>query len=84
VDDDGAFQFPYLIQHSNGHLYLLFRVGLYGYGVFGFMDKKEFLHVPKDPESFIWTDAHYNPANDMLGGRVLLGLSERPPFAGFS
>jgi hypothetical protein len=66
LDDDGAFQFPYLLRHANGHLYLLLRVELYGYGVFDFTDKKEFFHIPKGPESFIWTDVHYNPANDML------------------
>jgi hypothetical protein len=66
LDDDGASQFPYLIRHSNGRLYLIFRAELYGYCVFDFADKKEFCHVPKAQESFIWTDVHYNPANDTL------------------
>jgi hypothetical protein len=64
LDDDG--EFIEMIRHGNGHLYLVFRVDLYGYGVFDLTDKKEFLHVPKGPESFIWTKAHHNPGNDVL------------------
>jgi hypothetical protein len=28
--------------------------------------KKKFFYVPKGPESFIWTDVHYNPQNNIL------------------
>ncbi|MDR3289610.1 MAG: hypothetical protein LBT22_09300 [Peptococcaceae bacterium] len=63
---DDAGEFLDLIHHSNGHLYLLFRIDLYGYGVYDLTEKTEFFHVPKEPETFIWTDVHYNPGNDML------------------
>jgi hypothetical protein len=63
--DDGG-EFLDLIRHGNGHFYLLFRIDLYGYGVYDLSQKTAFFHVPKEPETFIWTDVHYNPGNDML------------------
>ena len=65
-NQDDSCEFIKLIHHSNGCDYLLFRVDLYGYGVFDLLDRKEFFYVPKGPESFIWTDATYNPQSDML------------------
>ncbi|MDR3157958.1 MAG: hypothetical protein LBU11_02880 [Zoogloeaceae bacterium] len=62
LDDD--CEFIEMIRHGNGHLYLLFRVDLHGYGVFDLTDKKEFLYVPE--EGFIWTGVHHNPENDVL------------------
>ncbi len=64
IDDDG--EFVTMLRHSNGHDYLLFRVDLYGYGVYDLTDKKDFFYVPKGPESFIWTGAHYNPQSNVL------------------
>ena len=63
--DDNA-EFITLIHHSNGRKYLIFRIDLYGYGVFDLADKKEFFFIPDEPETFIWTQVYYNPANDML------------------
>ena len=63
-DDSG--EFVEWIHHSNGREYLLFRVELYGYGVFDFAAGKEFFYVPKGPESFIWTNATYQPQSNML------------------
>lgn len=65
TDDDDA-DFIALIQHSNGHEYFLFRTGLYGYGVYDLAAKQEFCYIPDAPETFIWTDVHYNPTVNML------------------
>jgi hypothetical protein len=64
ISDEG--EFAELIRHSNGGLYLLFRIDLYGYGVLELTGGKTFFHVPQKTETFIWTDVRYNPANDML------------------
>jgi len=63
---DVSGDFLTLIDHSNGRKYLIFRIDLYGYGVFDIMDKKEFFHIPKESETFIWTEVFYNPLNDVL------------------
>jgi len=63
-DDDGDF--ISLIRHSNQHEYFLFRTGLYGYGLYDLTSKQEFFYIPDEPETFIWTDAHYNPITNML------------------
>lgn len=63
---DNGGEFTELIHHSNGRSYLLFRIDLYGYGVFDLTHKQEFFYVPKAPETFVWTDVHYCPQSDML------------------
>ena len=63
---DNSGEFVELIRHSNGRSYLLFRIDLYGYGVFDLTDRKDFFYIPKVAETFIWTDVHYCPQSDML------------------
>ncbi|MDR1794865.1 MAG: hypothetical protein LBR25_05670 [Erysipelotrichaceae bacterium] len=58
-------EFLTLIHHKNQHDYLLFRVDLYGYGVFDLVDNSEFIFVPEG-ETFILTDPRYNPINNIL------------------
>ncbi|GHU03659.1 hypothetical protein FACS1894158_02520 [Betaproteobacteria bacterium] len=64
--DDDDCDFLVLIRHGNGREYFLFRTGLYGYGVYDVALKREFVYIPDAFESFIWTEAHHNPVNDML------------------
>jgi len=64
LDDDG--EFTEIIHHSDGRLYLLFRIDLYGYGVYDLTGQREFFYIPDEKETFIWTDVHYNPVNDRL------------------
>lgn len=68
LDDSAAF-YQY-IAHSNGRNYLLFRQDLYGYSVLDFATGEIMQYLPRaaleGTETFIWTEAHYNPANDML------------------
>ena len=68
LDDSAAF-YQY-ITHSNGRDYLLFRQDLYGYSVLDFATGEIMQYLPRaaldGAETFIWTEAHYNPANDML------------------
>jgi len=63
---DNGGEFISVIRHSNGNIYLLFRIDLYGYGVYDLTNWKEFFYIPKERESFIWTGVNYNPVNDML------------------
>ena len=63
---DTGGDFRKLITHSNGRQYLIHKTDLYGYGVFDLALGKEFRHIPKGPESFIWTDVDYNPSNNKL------------------
>ena len=65
-DMDNGGEFAALIHHSNGRAYLLFRIDLYGYGVFDLAAKKDFFYAPKAPETFIWTGVHYSLQADML------------------
>ena len=68
LDDSAAF-YQY-IAHSNGRNYLLFRQDLYGYSVLDFTMGEIMQYLPRaaldGTETFIWTEVHYNPANDML------------------
>ncbi|MDR2904192.1 MAG: hypothetical protein LBU77_06775 [Clostridiales bacterium] len=64
ADDDA--EFVTMFTHSNGRDYVLFRIDLYGYGVYDLTDKKDFFYVPKGPETFIWTEAHYCVESDVL------------------
>jgi hypothetical protein len=65
-----------IINHSDGNQYLLFQTELRDYGVFDLASKKSFIHVPQDENSFIWVDANYNPAYDIL---VATGLFAAGP-----
>ena len=64
VDDDA--EFVSLVNHSDGRIYLVFRVDLYGYGVVDLTTGRDFFYVPKGPETFIWTAIHYTPVTDVL------------------
>ncbi|MBK5145659.1 hypothetical protein I2494_18455 [Budviciaceae bacterium BWR-B9] len=64
LDDSGDF--CKLITHSNGNLYLVFRIELYGYSVFNITENKAFHYIPEENETFIWTDILYNPLNNIL------------------
>lgn len=59
-----------IIEHSNGHKYLIFTEDLYGYSVLELDTLKNMHYLPKeDPlvESFIWgSDIFYNKNNDLL------------------
>lgn len=70
---DGAF--CYLFRHANGSHYLVFRRGLYGYSVYEVESGREMHYIPsqaypgdgeKFQETFIWTDAHYDPQSSLL------------------
>jgi hypothetical protein len=65
-----------VINHSDGNKYLFFQTELMGYGVYDLASKKSFLHVPQSESSFIWVDASYNPAYDIL---VATGLFASGP-----
>jgi hypothetical protein len=64
--DDSGDSVPRVITHADGHSYFIFRTDLYGYGIYDMTDKKEFRHIPKATETFIWTEVAYNPKNDIL------------------
>lgn len=62
-----------IIEHSNGHKYLIFTEDLYGYSVLDLDTLKSMHYLPgeyySDPigESFIWSsDIFYNKNNDLL------------------
>jgi len=61
---DGAF--CHLFRHENGCRYLVFRRDLYGYSVYELESGREFHYIPSQRETFIWTDAHYDPASGLL------------------
>jgi hypothetical protein len=65
TDDDGG-DFISFIKHSNGNNYFMFRTSLYGYGIFDITLKKDYFYIPDEPETFIWTDVHYNAMSNML------------------
>ena len=56
--------------HQNGHEYLVFKRGLYGYSVLDLSTMRDYHYYPAgsfpDGETFIWTDVHYNPANNIM------------------
>ncbi len=64
INDDA--EFLTLIHHSNGRQYLLFRIDLYGYGIYDIAAGKDFFYIPDEAETFIWVDPFYNSANDIL------------------
>lgn len=70
---DGAF--CYLFRHANGNSYLVFRRDLYGYSVYELESGREMHYIPSQAypedeeefqETFIWTDAHYDPQSNLL------------------
>lgn len=72
---DNSGEFFTVLHHSNGQSYLLFRRDLYGYSVLDLQSMAEFHYIPdrafpedeKDfKETFIWTDAVYNPQNNLM------------------
>ena len=67
INNDG--EFFQQIQHSNGRTYLIFRQDLYGYSVLE-LDSGEIMQFFPDKaltgETFIWTDAAYNPSTNTL------------------
>ncbi|MCL2528280.1 MAG: hypothetical protein FWE42_07660 [Defluviitaleaceae bacterium] len=58
------------VTHSNGRKYLAYKEDLYGYSVLELETKKIFKYFPtaswKGGETFIVTDIHYNPSNDIV------------------
>jgi len=58
------------VTHSNGREYLVYKEDLYGYSVLDIESKETFKYIPsaylKSEETFIATDIHYNPVNDMF------------------
>jgi hypothetical protein len=64
--DDNGDSVPRMIARADGHSYFIFRADLYGYGVYDMTAKKEFRCMPKETETFIWTEVAYNPQNDIL------------------
>jgi hypothetical protein len=64
TDDDA--EFVAIISHRDSHRYLVYRPGLYGYGVFDLDSGRSFVHVPGEQETFIWTRVDYLRANDLL------------------
>lgn len=68
IDDDA--QFYSLIIHKNGREYLVFRQDLYGYSVLDIEKRSIMQFFPEYSldmgETFIWTDIHYNQANNIL------------------
>lgn len=73
LNNDG--EFFAVINHSNGRKYLMFRCDLYGYAILDLYSMKDFQYLPdkafpedeKDfEETFIWTDVHYNPSNNLM------------------
>lgn len=68
-------EFASLFQHRNGQHYLLFRIDLYGYGVYELESKAEFHYIPSEAypeegekfqETFIWTSADYDAQSNLL------------------
>lgn len=68
INDDGEFY--KIIEHSDGNLYLIFRIDLYGYSVLNLSTLRDFHYIPSgsfpEGETFIWTDVFYNRKNNML------------------
>jgi hypothetical protein len=64
--DGNGDSVPRVIAHADGHAYFIFRTDLYGYGVYDITAKKEFRHIPKATETFIWTEVVYNRKNNIL------------------
>ncbi len=67
--------FRRLIRHKNGRHYLVFRRDLYGYSVLEVETGRTMHYVPAESyperqedfrETFIWTDAHYDPDSSLL------------------
>ena len=63
---DNVAEIAVIIEHSNGKRYFLFRIDLYGYGVLDLQTLECFVYIPKEIETFIWTNLDYNPANNIL------------------
>lgn len=60
-----------LIKHSNGHLYIIFTIDLYGYSVLELDNLKVINYLPSESytdleETFIWCEMHYNKKNNLL------------------
>lgn len=68
IDDDA--QFYSLIIHKDGREYLVFKQDLYGYSVLDIEKRSIMQFFPEysldTGETFIWTDIHYNQANNIL------------------
>lgn len=73
LDIDGTF--CELFRHANGSHYLVFRRDLYGYSVYEVESGREMHYIPSQAypedkqvfqETFIWTDAHYDPQSNLL------------------
>lgn len=62
--------FYQLISHKNGIEYLIFRQDLYGYSVLDMESGEIMQFFPEcsfdGVETFIWTEVHYNPENNVL------------------
>lgn len=71
---DSSADFATLFIHSNGMHYIVFRIDLYGYGVYELESGKELYYIPSEAypdngdidETFIWTDADYDPNSNLL------------------
>ncbi len=63
-------EFYQLITHKNGKEYLIFRQDLYGYSVLKLENGEIMQFFPEcsfdGVETFIWTEVHYNPENNVL------------------
>lgn len=68
-------EFCELFLHANGRHYLVFRRDLYGYSVYEVESGREMHYIPSQAypedeqsiqETFIWTDAHYDPQSSLL------------------
>lgn len=73
MDYDGEFYT--LIAHANGNHYLIFREDLYGYSVLEVETGQTAHYIPEKSwpldgrqgeETFIWTNAAYNPESNLL------------------
>ncbi|EEQ57272.1 hypothetical protein CBFG_00982 [Clostridiales bacterium 1_7_47FAA] len=63
-------EFCELIEHGNGHEYLVFRSDLYGYSVLDLDTLQDFHYIPSGSfpkgETFIWTDVSYNKKTNLI------------------
>lgn len=73
INDDGEFY--QLIPHANGNHYLVFREDLYGYSVLEVETGRTMHYIPEKSwpldgrqgkETFIWTNAGYDPGTNLL------------------
>lgn len=72
---DNDLNFFRVIHHNDGTDYLIFRQNLYGYSVLNLQTMQDFHYIPDNSfppgkknfaETFIWTDAFYEPQSSLL------------------